>query len=145
MYKTLFPTSVVTKAFTWAYQELGLDVPQAAEILGISPSSLAQTTLLGFESKTLEYKKQLSFIRMYHLLISVSEGDTAYMARWFHQFNVALEATPFEYCKTLEGIERVSDFLRSVKQDHQPDSTSFTTIHNKPATSSLSRSATYVH
>ena len=70
MNRSLFPTSVVTKAFTWAYQELGLSIKQASEILGISPSSLAQTTLLGFESGTIEYRKQLAFIRMYHLLIS---------------------------------------------------------------------------
>ena len=54
MNRSLFPTSVVTKAFTWAYQELGLNIKQASEILGISPSSLAQTTLLGFESGTSE-------------------------------------------------------------------------------------------
>ena len=76
MNRSLFPTSVVTKAFTWAYQELGLSIKQASEILGISPSSLAQTTLLGFESGTIEYRKQLAFIRMYHLLITLSEGDT---------------------------------------------------------------------
>ena len=64
MNRSLFPTSVVTKAFTWAYQELGLNIKQASEILGISPSSLAQTTLLGFESGTSEYRKQLAFIRM---------------------------------------------------------------------------------
>ena len=66
MNRSLFPTSVVTKAFTWAYQELGLNIKQASEILDISPSSLAQTTLLGFESGTSEYRKQLAFIRMYH-------------------------------------------------------------------------------
>ncbi|AFT80104.1 hypothetical protein AMBLS11_17695 [Alteromonas macleodii str. 'Black Sea 11'] len=116
MNRSLFPTSVVTKAFTWAYQELGLNIKQASEILGISPSSLAQTTLLGFESGTTEYRKQLAFIRMYHLLISLSDGDTEQMKVWFSSYNVTLEMTPFEMCKEHDGIERVADQLRKLKQ-----------------------------
>tara|TARA_Y100000994_G_scaffold161374_1_gene132595 strand:- start:1625 stop:2059 length:435 start_codon:yes stop_codon:yes gene_type:complete len=116
MNRSLFPTSVVTKAFTWAYQELGLNIKQASEILGISPSSLAQTTLLGFESGTTEYRKKLAFIRMYHLLISLSDGDTEQMKVWFSSYNVTLEMTPFEMCKEHDGIERVADQLRKLKQ-----------------------------
>ncbi len=116
MNRSLFPTSVVTKAFTWAYQELGLNIKLASEILGISPSSLAQTTLLGFESGTTEYRKQLAFIRMYHLLISLSDGDTEQMKVWFSSYNVTLEMTPFEMCKEHDGIERVADQLRKLKQ-----------------------------
>lgn len=116
MNRSLFPTSVVTKAFTWAYQELGLNIKQASEILSISPSSLAQTTLLGFESGTTEYRKQLAFIRMYHLLISLSDGDTEQMKVWFSSYNVTLEMTPFEMCKEHDGIERVADQLRKLKQ-----------------------------
>ena len=116
MNRSLFPTSVVTKAFTWAYQELGLNIKQASEMLGISPSSLAQTTLLGFESGTTEYRKQLAFIRMYHLLISLSDGDTEQMKVWFSSYNVTLEMTPFEMCKEHDGIERVADQLRKLKQ-----------------------------
>ena len=102
MNRSLFPTSVVTKAFTWAYQELGLNIKQASEILGISPSSLAQTTLLGFESGTSEYRKQLAFIRMYHLLISLSDGDSEQMKVWFSSYNITLGATPFEMCKAYD-------------------------------------------
>ena len=116
MKRSLFPTSVVTKAFTWAYQELGLNIKQASEILGISPSSLAQTTLLGFESGTAEYRKQLAFIRMYHLLISLSEGDSEQMKVWFSSYNVTLEKSPYEMCKEYDGIERVAAQLRRLKQ-----------------------------
>ncbi|WP_334019650.1 hypothetical protein [Alteromonas sp. S015] len=120
MNRSPFPTSVVTKAFTWAYQELGLNIKQASEILGISPSSLAQTTLLGFESGTTEYRKQLAFIRMYHLLISLSDGDSEQMKTWFISYNVSLEASPFEMCKKYDGVERVSDQLRRLKQSEAP-------------------------
>ena len=120
MNRSPFPTSVVTKAFTWAYQELGLNIKQASEILGISPSSLAQTTLLGFESGTTEYRKQLAFIRMYHLLISLSDGDSEQMKTWFISYNVSLEASPFEMCKKYDGVDRVSDQLRRLKQSEAP-------------------------
>ena len=116
MNRSPFPTSVVTKAFTWAYQELGLNIKQASEIIGISPSSLAQTTLLGFESGTAEYRKQLAFIRMYHLLISLSEGDSEQMKTWFSSHNITLESSPLEMCKECDGIERVADQLRKLKQ-----------------------------
>ncbi|MBJ2129180.1 hypothetical protein JC525_09535 [Alteromonas sp. IB21] len=118
MNRSLFPTSVVTKAFTWAYQELGLSIKQASEILGISPSSLAQTTLLGFESGTIEYRKQLAFIRMYHLLITLSEGDTEQMKVWFTSYNVSLEMSPLNMCKEYDGVERVADQLRKLKQSY---------------------------
>lgn len=118
MNRSLFPTSVVTKAFTWAYQELGLSIKQASEILGISPSSLAQTTLLGFESGTIEYRKQLAFIRMYHLLITLSEGDTEQMRVWFNSYNVSLEMSPLNMCKEYDGVERVADQLRKLKQSY---------------------------
>ena len=116
MDRSLFPTSVVTKAFTWAYQELGLNIKQASEILGISPSSLAQTTLLGFESGTSEYRKQLAFIRMYHLLISLSDGDNEQMKAWFSSYNIS-GRDPFDMCKAYDGIERVADQLRKLTVD----------------------------
>ena len=114
MNRSLFPTSVVTKAFTWAYQELGLNIKQASEILDISPSSLAQTTLLGFESGTSEYRKQLAFIRMYHLLISLSDGDSEQMKAWFSSYNITLGATPFEMCKVTNVLILFQVFLNLV-------------------------------
>ena len=43
MMKSVYPPSVVTKAFTWAYQELGLSQEQASDLLGVSENALAQT------------------------------------------------------------------------------------------------------
>jgi len=128
MNRSLFPTSVVTKAFTWAYQELGLNIKQASEIMGISPSSLAQTTLLGFESGTAEYRKQLAFIRMYHLLISLSDGDTEQMKMWFSSYNITLEASPLDMCKEHDGIERVADQLRKLRQSSSNRKNALATI-----------------
>jgi hypothetical protein len=123
MRTSLYPTSVVTKAFTWAYQELGLNIKQASEILGISPSSLAQTTLLGFESGTREYRTQLAFIRMYHLLITMSEGDSDKMKAWFNKYDTNLETSPLLLCKRVGGIEQLAHQLRHLK--HQIETHKF--------------------
>lgn len=128
MNRSPFPASVVTKAFTWAYQELGLNIKQASEIMGISPSSLAQTTMLGFESGTAEYRKQLAFIRMYHLLISLSDGDSEQMKVWFSSYNVTLDKSPCQMCKEYDGIERVADQLRKLKQSEPGRQSALTVV-----------------
>ena len=38
------------------------------------------------------------------------------MKVWFSSYNVTLEMTPFEMCKEHDGIERVADQLRKLKQ-----------------------------
>ncbi|AEF05564.1 hypothetical protein C7Y69_20710 [Alteromonas sp. KS69] len=116
MIHSTYPPSVVIKAFTWAYQEVGLNQAEAADLLGVSETSLSQTTLLGFEHGTTEYRRQLSFIRMYHLLIALSEGDSASMQTWFQQYQSEIKTTPKNLCFTSDGIERVTDYLRELKQ-----------------------------
>jgi hypothetical protein len=117
MMKSAYPPSVVFKAFTWAYQDLGLTQSEAAELLDISESALRQTLLLGFESGTLEYRRQLSFIRMYHLLIALSEGDTDAMRMWFHSYQGPINASPKDLCFADDGIEKTTHYLRELKQD----------------------------
>lgn len=117
MMKSAYPPSVVFKAFTWAYQDLGLSQAEASELLGISESALRQTLLLGFESGTLEYRRQLSFIRMYHLLIAMSEGDTDAMRLWFHSYQGPINASPKDLCFADDGIEKTTHYLRELKQD----------------------------
>ena len=116
MMKSVYPPSVVTKAFTWAYQELGLSQEQASDLLGVSENALAQTLLLGFESGTPEYRTQLAFIRMYHLLIALSEGDSEAMQTWFQQYQSEIKTSPKNQCFTSDGIEKVTDYLRELKQ-----------------------------
>ncbi|MBO7921154.1 hypothetical protein ALT761_03891 [Alteromonas sp. 76-1] len=129
MIHSTYPPSVVIKAFTWAYQEVGLNQAEAADLLGVSETSLSQTTLLGFEHGTTEYRRQLSFIRMYHLLIALSEGDSASMQTWFQQYQSEIKTTPKNLCFTSDGIERVTDYLRELKQ----------TVELRPSLSHLRR------
>ncbi|WP_420934226.1 hypothetical protein ACOJR9_17865 [Alteromonas sp. A081] len=116
MSKTPLPTNVVTKAFTWATQELGLNVTQVSEILGISTQTLAKNTLNGFENSAPAYRKQLSFIRMYYLLSAMSKGNTERIHSWFYSYNIAFGSTPSDTCSQYDGLERISDYLRSLKQ-----------------------------
>ena len=53
---------------------------------------------------------------MYHLLITLSEGDTDQMRVWFTSYNVSLEMSPLKMCKEYDGVERVADQLRNLKQ-----------------------------
>ena len=55
-------------------------------------------------------------MRMNHLLISVSDGDSGQMKAWFSCYNRTLGATPCEMCKAYDGSERVADQIRKLKQ-----------------------------
>ncbi len=116
MSKTPFPANVVTKAFTWAYQELGLNITQVSEILGISTRELAENTLAGFENSAPAYRKQLSFIRMYYLLSAMSKADTEQMQMWFYSYNIAFGSSPADTCVQHDGVEMICDYLRSLKK-----------------------------
>ncbi|WP_414828901.1 hypothetical protein [Alteromonas sp. H39] len=107
------PPAVVVKAFTWAYEELGWSRFQAAELLSVPESVLANSQWTGFESDTVQHRIQLSFIRMYHLLYALSEGDTDTMQQWLKQHNAALQVPPVTLCDSLEGLERIVLSLES--------------------------------
>ena len=107
------PSTVVVKAFTWAYEELGWSRSQAAEMLSVSESVLARYHRCGFESDSVQNQIQLTFIRMYHLLYALSEGDTDEMQYWMRQYHSELQATPVTLCDSLEGLQRVTRFLES--------------------------------
>lgn len=107
------PPAVVMKAFTWAYQELGLTRCEAAQILGISEQALDTTSLVGFDVNSDESEVQVAFIRMYHLLYALSDGDTDLMLDWFTRHNPHLNTVPKTTCNNLAGITYISDYLHS--------------------------------
>ncbi|AXR05104.1 helix-turn-helix domain-containing protein [Salinimonas sediminis] len=111
------PPAVVMKAFTWAYEELGLTPQEAAQILGISEPALKETALVGFEADSPESEVQVAFIKMYHLLYAMSDGDTDLMLDWFAHHNPHLDVTPKNACNNLAGISYVSDYLQSTHGD----------------------------
>ena len=117
MRHTAYSTNVVTRAFTWAYQEIGFSEEQAAELLGATLSSLNRANAVGFHKVSYEYRTQLAFIRMYYLLISVTEGDAEMMRHWFHRFHPILNTSPKLLCLDSDGIEKVTDYLRTVRQN----------------------------
>lgn len=113
------PPAIVMKAFTWAYEELGLSSCEASQLLGISETALRQTALVGFEGDSPESEIQVAFIRMYHLLYTMSDGDTDLMIDWFTRHNPHLGVVPKEACHNLAGISYISDYLQS-EQAQQP-------------------------
>ena len=107
------PPAVVVKAFTWAYEELGWSRFQAAELLSVSESALVNSQRTGFESDSEQYLIQLAFIRMYHLLYALSDGDIDEMQCWLKRYHNRLNAIPMLLCDTLDGLGQVSRCLES--------------------------------
>ncbi|RDV26781.1 hypothetical protein DXV75_07275 [Alteromonas aestuariivivens] len=105
------PPAVVMKAFTWAYEELSLTCSEAALMLGISEQALRQTALVGFSCDSEESKQQLAFIRLYHQLYALCDGDTDTMTQWFHQYQEDIKGVPKHLCINIKGIRTLSDYL----------------------------------
>ncbi|QJR80678.1 DUF2384 domain-containing protein [Alteromonas pelagimontana] len=123
------PPAVVMKAFTWAYQELGLTANEAAVMLGISEVAMHETALVGFEVETPESELQLAFIRLYHLLYALLDGDTDLMVDWFTRTNPHLNVIPKTVCHNLPGIEYVNDYLESIQGNKEITEVSYITAH----------------
>lgn len=141
MQHTAYSNNVVTRAFTWAYQEIGFSEEQAAELLGATISSLARANADGFNKTSYEYRTQLAFIRMYYLLISITDGDAEIMRHWFHRYHPILNTSPKLLCLDGDGIGKVTDYLRTVRQNE-------VTFRLKPINvdaDSISESATTIH
>ena len=107
--------AVIMKAFTWAYEELGMTPSEAATILGVSEIGLQQTALVGYEPASSESQLQLAFIRLYHLLYALSDGDSSQMHRWFNSSNPHLNNIPRVMCANLDGINTLNDYLETIQ------------------------------
>jgi ribosome-binding protein aMBF1 (putative translation factor) len=46
----------------------------------------------------------------------IRDRDSEQMKTWFSSHNITLESSPLEMCKECDGIERVADQLRKLKQ-----------------------------
>ncbi|MCW8093181.1 antitoxin Xre/MbcA/ParS toxin-binding domain-containing protein [Alteromonas sp. ASW11-130] len=110
-----YQPAVIMKAFTWAYEELGLSPNEASAMLGVSEQGLLQTALVGFEIESSEAKIQLAFIRLYHLLYALSDGDNEKMIIWFTQPNLHLAATPKAMCNDIEGLLCLNEYLEGMQ------------------------------
>lgn len=107
--------AVVMKAFVMAYEGLGLSNLEAANLLGISERSLRQSVYVGFDENAPETEVQLAFVRFYHLLYALSDGDTRYIRSWMNRHNVHLDGVPSAICHNLAGIQYLSDYLESMQ------------------------------
>lgn len=115
-----YPPAVLTKAFTWAYEELGLSAADAAQLLGIKQHALQQTALVGFPDNAPQTHLQLAFIRFYYQLITVFSGDADRMRHWFHTFSPSLQSPPKSMCDSEEGLTRLIENLTLLDRETQP-------------------------
>lgn len=111
------PPAVIVKAFTWAYEELGWSRAKAAALLRVNDDTLANAGKHGFESDSQQTRTQLAFIRMYHLLYALSDGDTDEMQQWLKRFHDGLNAVPVTLCTSHLGVEEVSRCLEEEQSE----------------------------
>lgn len=111
------PPAVIVKAFTWAYEELGWSRAQAAQLLSVSESMLVNSQWVGFEIDSLQNQVQLAFIRMYHLLYALSDGDTDEMQGWLKRYHSDLKTYPVSLCGSLGGLQQVIGYLESEQNE----------------------------
>ena len=114
MHATGTSPAVLMKAYVMAYEAIGLTPPEAANLLGVSESSLAQSLYVGFAEDSCEAEIQLALVRMYHLLFALSDGDSQRISQWLSQFNFHLNAVPLTVCHNLAGIIYVTDYLEDM-------------------------------
>ncbi|NMH60861.1 antitoxin Xre/MbcA/ParS toxin-binding domain-containing protein [Alteromonas ponticola] len=127
-----YQPAVIMKAFTWAYEELGLTPYEASVMLGVSERGLLQTALVGFEVESKEAEIQLAFIRLYHLLYALSDGDSEKMVIWFTQPNLHLAETPKLMCRDMAGLVCVNEYLEGIQTETTLPSIDFTLTKQAP-------------
>ncbi|MCW8109121.1 DUF2384 domain-containing protein [Alteromonas ponticola] len=127
-----YQPAVIMKAFTWAYEELGLSPFEAAAMLGVSERGLLQTALVGFDVTSAETEIQLAFIRLYHLLYALSDGDSEKMITWFTQPNLHLAETPKLMCRDKAGLTCIIDYLEGMQADIKLPDVDFTLPKRAP-------------
>ncbi len=130
-----YQPAVIMKAFTWAYEELGLSPAEASAMLGVSEQGLLQTALVGFEIESEEARVQLAFIRLYHLLYALSDGDSEKMMVWFTQPNLHLAQTPKSMCRDIAGLLCVNEYLAGMQGDTELPKIDFSMTQQAPQAS----------
>ena len=56
---------------------------------------------------------QLSFIEIYKILYMNFGGDTDFMVHWFNTQNIALNDTPSDMCKSVDGLLKIRAYLEA--------------------------------
>lgn len=141
MENTSYSTQVVEKAFTWAYRELGVSQAEAAKLLAATEDSSGDAASSGAQYNGAYYHRQLSFIRMYHLLIVLSEGDSSAMKSLYQRHHSAIGTSPKHLCFSLNGIDKVADYLRGLNDTSKHATSRVET----PTSSGTMMSSTVLH
>ena len=109
------PSTVLMTAFNKACAELNVSREDKSDILGINKSTLSRNVGTGFSPQSKTGELQLHFIRLYRSLYAISGGDSAFMNHWFNTENKALNGSPADLCRTIQGLFSVNQYLDAMR------------------------------
>ncbi len=109
------PGEVVTEALLRAAGNLGVKQATLAQIIGLSPASVSRMPRrpLPVESKAGELA--LMFLRVYRSLYTLFGGNLEQCRLWFHSENKHLCNRPVDMVQSIQGINRVADYLDALR------------------------------
>ena len=108
--------AVIMRAFIIACDGLGVSTTQAAKLLSISEEGLQQSLYIGFAEGSKETELQLAFIRLYHLLYALSDGDSRAIYEWLNRHNPHLNTTPVQIVQSMAGLIYLTDYLEDMQE-----------------------------
>jgi hypothetical protein len=106
--------AVVMKAYGSAYKALGLNVEQAAALVGVGRSTLLRNSD-GFDMDSKQAELQILFIRMYRSLFALFGGNPKAMAHWFENANKHIRGVPKDLCFTVTGLVNINAYLDGLR------------------------------
>ncbi|WP_157016258.1 antitoxin Xre/MbcA/ParS toxin-binding domain-containing protein [Mesorhizobium xinjiangense] len=107
--------AVVTKALFRAADLLGVTARELSDVIGLSEATLSRLKQ-GRAASHLSgkaYELAILFVRLYRSLDAITGGDDAVSRQWMHNRNTALDGTPLQRIRTIDGLVHVLGYLDS--------------------------------
>jgi hypothetical protein len=104
----------VMKAYDNVYKALGLNIEQAASLVGVGRSTLIRKND-GFEIHSKQAELQILFIRMYRSLFALFGGNQKAMLHWFDNGNKCIRGVPKDLCFTVTGLVNINAYLDGLR------------------------------
>ena len=106
--------ALVMKAYGNAYKALGLNIEQAAALVGVGRSTLIRNNN-GFALGSKQAELQVLFILMYRSLYAVFGGNLQAMVHWFENTNRHIRGVPRDLCFTVTGLVNINGYLDGLR------------------------------
>jgi len=106
------PNEVLGRALAKAGKELGLTQADLGAIVGRDRTAISRQSL---EPTSKSGELALLLIRAYRALYGLAGGDGRQMKHWMHTPNRHLGAVPAEMIRSVQGLNRVVEYLDAIR------------------------------